>query len=510
MHYVDNWLLLLQSMVAIFALIILYMVWWNSGFKSFVSKHKQPPQPFFTLPVIGHLHLFLNIGQPLYRKLGDMADKLGPAFMLRFGSRRTLVISSWDVVKECFTINDKGLSARPSTAITKYMCYDSAMYSFAPYGSYWRSIGKFTNTEFLSNTRLDNVKHIMLAEIETCLKELHTLCECDTNNNNNNNNNNRSSVITVNMKEWFGDLSFNVVLQMVAGKRFFGSGSASDEARRFRKATHQFFHLLFVSVPSDMFPWLEWVDLGGHVKTMKAAAKEMDSVMVWLMEEHRERRTSGVAAGDADFMDVMLSIVGDDHELRNYFDQETLIKATSLVQTELDEKVGKDRVVNESDIKNLIYLQAVIKESFRLTPPGELLVPRETVHDCVVAGFHIPTGTQVIVNAWKLQRDPHVWPNPLEFQPERFLPSHAAAGIDVKGQNYELIPFGSGRRLCPGISMAQHVLHLTLARLIQGFELRPEGNVPAEIYEGLFSVSSYSAPLMVEITPRLSPELYQP
>ncbi|KAH7660910.1 Cytochrome P450 E-class group I protein [Dioscorea alata] len=537
MDFMANYLLQLHCIGAIFALIILYKVWWHSTFKSFNSKHKEPPQPFFALPVIGHLHLFLN-GEPLYRKLGDMADKLGPAFMIRLGSRRTLVISSWDVVKECFTINDKAFSFRPITTFTKYTCYDGAMLSFTPYGSYRSSILKIATTELLSNTRLNKLKHVMLAEIDTSLMELHALCDRDTNNNTNNDN--RSSVTTVNMKKWFEDLNFNIVLQMVAGKRYFGSGSGSDEAWSFRKAVHQWFHLLFASVPSDMFPWLEWMDLGGYVKAMKATAKEMDSVMVRLVEEHKERRASGVDAGHTDFMDVMLSIMQDDSELQNYFDKETVIKATSLnlilggtdttnisstralgyllnnhdalkkLKTELDEQVGKDRVVNESDINNLFYLQAVIKESLRLGSPSEILVPRETVDDCNVAGFQIPAGTKVIVNAWKLHRDPHVWADPLEFKPERFLSRDATTGIDVKGKNYELIPFGAGRRICPGISMALQVMHLTLARLIQGFELKPASSVPAEIFEGLFSLSSYSTPLMVEITPRLSPELYQP
>ncbi|KAM0951522.1 putative cytochrome P450 [Dioscorea sansibarensis] len=533
MHFMDNYLLQLQYIAISFALIVLYKVWWNGTFKSFNSKHKQPPQPFFALPVIGHFHLFLN-GQPFHHNLGAMADKLGPAFIARLGSRRTLVISSWEVAKECFTINDKALSSRASnTAAATNLCYKAAMFGVAPYGTYLRSIRKITTAELLPNTCVGKLKHAMLAEIDTCLKELRTLCGSDTNNNN------RLSVATVDIKEWVGDLNFNIVLQMVAGKRFFGSGGGSDEAWRFRKAAHQFFNLLFVSVPSDMFPWLEWMDLGGHMKAMKAAAKEMDSMMVKLVEEHRERRASRVAASDTDFMDVMLSIMEDDHELQGYFDKETLIKATSLnlilggsdttaisltrvlthllnnpdvmkkTQTELDEQVGVNRVVNESDIKNLIYLQAVIKESFRLTPSAELLFPRETVEDCTVAGFQIPAGTQVIVNAWKLHRDPHVWPNPLEFRPERFLSSHVTTVLDVKGNNYELIPFGTGRRLCPGISMALHVMHLTLARLIQGFELKPMSNVPADLLEGVFSLTSYSAPLMVEIAPRLSSQLYQ-
>lgn len=184
--------------------------------------------------------------------------------------------------------------------------------------------------------------------------------------------------------------------------------------------------------------------------------------------------------------------------------------ALKKLKTELDEQVGKDRVVNKLDINNLIYLQAVIKESLRLGSPSELLVPRETLDDCNVAGFHIPAGTKVIVNAWKLHRDPHVWPDPFNFKPERFLSSDVATCIDVRGKNYELIPFGAGRRICPAISMALQVMHLTLARLIQGFELKSVSSVPTEIFEGLFSLSSYSAPLMVEISPRLSPELYQP
>ncbi|KAM0951521.1 putative cytochrome P450 [Dioscorea sansibarensis] len=514
----ENFLLQLQSIVILFLIVLIVNLWIQKFLR---IKNKEPPQPSGGLPVIGHLHL-LRCDKPLYQVLGDMADEHGPAFIIRLGSRRTLVISGWEFAKECFTINDKALAARPTSAFSKHMGYNGAMVGFAPYGSYWHSIRKIATTELLSNTRLDMLKHVMLAEIDTCVKELHKLCD----NNNNNNKNNR-----VDMKKWFGDLNFNIVLQMVAEKRFFGSDGVSDEAWAFRKAINQFFQLLFVSVPSDMFPWLEWMDLGGYVKAMKAAAKEMDSVMVKLVEEHRERRASGVAAGDADFIDVMLSVM-EDHELQDYFDKDTMIKATSLamilggtdttttslikvlgyllknqdalkkVQTELEEQVGRDRVVNVSDIKNLIYLQAVIKESSRLSPASELLVPRETIENCTVAGFQIPAGTQVMVNAWKLHRDPHVWPDPFEFRPERFLESDAGIKIDVKGHNFELIPFGAGRRACPGISMALRVMHLTLARLMQDFEFRGVGDVPDELFEGMFSLASHSGRLMVDITPR--------
>lgn len=176
------------------------------------------------------------------------------------------------------------------------------------------------------------------------------------------------------------------------------------------------------------------------------------------------------------------------------------------VQLELDEQVGKGRVVNELDTKNLVYLQAVIKESFRMTPPDPFLIRRATQEDCILAGYHVPKGTQVLVNAWKVHNDPQVWPEPEKFQPERFLSSYK--DIDVKGQHHELIPFGTGRRVCPGVTMALQIMYLTLARLIQGFELRTLNDFPVEMEDGLVSLASDSAPFMVELIPRLTPELY--
>ncbi|KAJ6722503.1 CYTOCHROME P450 FAMILY PROTEIN [Salix koriyanagi] len=143
-------------------------------------------------------------------------------------------------------------------------------------------------------------------------------------------------------------------------------------------------------------------------------------------------------------------------------------------QEELDLQVGKDRQVVDSDVKNLVYLQAIIKETLRLYPAGPLLGPREAMEDCQVAGYHVPAGTRLIVNVWKIQRDPRVWTNPSAFLPERFLTSHA--DVDVRGQQFELIPFGSGRRSCPGVSFALQVLHLTLARLLHSFRFgHPNG-----------------------------------
>jgi len=176
-------------------------------------------------------------------------------------------------------------------------------------------------------------------------------------------------------------------------------------------------------------------------------------------------------------------------------------------QDELDTHVGKHRQVAETDIKNLVYLQAIVKETFRLHQPAPLSGPREAMEDCTVAGFHFPAGTRLLVNLWKLHRDPNIWANPLEFQPERFLKEHA--NLDVRGQDFEFTPFGSGRRMCPAVSFAVQVVHLTLARLLHGFELRTVSDTPVDMTESPGLAVPKATPLEVVLRPRLPSIAYE-
>lgn len=181
--------------------------------------------------------------------------------------------------------------------------------------------------------------------------------------------------------------------------------------------------------------------------------------------------------------------------------------ALKRAQEELDLNVGRNRWVEDYDIKHLVYLQAIIKESLRLYPPGPLSVPHEAMEDCNVCGYFVPKGTRVFVNVWKLHRDPRVWEDPDEFLPVRFLTSHA--NVDASGQHFEFTPFGSGRRSCPGFTLALQISHLTLARLLQGFEWATPMNVAVDMAEGLGITLPKTAPLEVVLSPRLSSKLYQ-
>lgn len=181
--------------------------------------------------------------------------------------------------------------------------------------------------------------------------------------------------------------------------------------------------------------------------------------------------------------------------------------ALRKAQEELDVHVGRERLVNEADINKLIYLQAIVKETLRVYPPGPLSGPREAAEDCTVGGYQVKKGTRVIVNLWKIQTDPRVWPYPLEFKPERFLTTHK--DIDVKGQNFELIPFASGRRACPGISFALQMLHFTLASLIHAFEMSTPSNAPVDMTASFGLTNIKSTPLDVVLKPRLPLNLYE-
>ena len=285
------------------------------------------PFPAGAWPVIGHLPLLAGTESP-HRALGAMADKYGPLFTLRLGLNHALVLSSWEMAKECFTTNDAAVSSRPKLVAVKHLGYNYAMFGFAPHGPYWRELRKIVTIELLSNRRLELLSYIRVSEVKASVAELYKLWTAKKNGSG-------SGQISVELKQWFGDMNLNVILRMVVGKRYFSAGAVDDEnssaARRCQKALDEFFHLLGLFVVSDAIPFLGWLDIGGHERAMKKTAKELDGFLgEWLEEHKRKRASGGVARGEQDFMDVMLSIL-DGKALAGY-DADTIIKATSLVR----------------------------------------------------------------------------------------------------------------------------------------------------------------------------------
>ncbi|PIN14011.1 Cytochrome P450 CYP2 subfamily [Handroanthus impetiginosus] len=478
-----------------------------------ITSQTTAPEPPGAWPIIGHLHL-LSGQTPVARILGAMADKYGPIFSLRLGSHPGLVVSSWETIKDCFTTNDRVFATRPSLAVGKYLCYNYAVFALAPYGPYWREIRKVVTLQLMTAHRLDMLSPIRTSEVNIFIKKLYY----DIPNK-------------VELNTSFENLTFNIILRKLAGKRL------TSEDWQLKEAIKKALYLSGVFVYSDAIPSLEWLDIGGYIKGMKESAKEIDEVLTeWVKDRIRNGIRKGEEGEMSDFLEVMLSSIPENGEVSGY-DRETVIKATMLIliltgsestaetliwalslllnnpqamemaQQELQTNIGPLKWVQESDIKNLKYLQAIVKETLRLYPPGPLGGPREATEDCYVGNYYVPKGTRLVVNLWKLHRDPNVWSDPNEFRPERFLDEHNR--INFKGQCFEYIPFTSGRRMCPGMIFGLQVIEFTLARLLQGFNISTPMGDKVDMGEGLGIALPKLKPLEVVLTPRLERGLYE-
>lgn len=303
----------------LFSIICVYVV--TSISKRKKKGGRKPPEPAGAWPCVGHLHLLAGSNHLVHQSLGKMADKYGKAFLIHLGIHRALVISSWQVAKECFTSNDRLFSTRPKSLAVKLMGYDHAMIGFAPYGSYWREVRKLSTVELLSNHRLELLKHVRDSEIKVFIKELYEQCAKN------------GGLVAVEMKERFKDLAMNIIVRMIAGKRYYDSDTNADdqESKQFQKTLGDFLYLLGLFLVSDNIPFLGWLDVvKGYTGQMQRTAKELDNVFGRLVQEHRHKRLNGsINKNEKDFIDVMISATDDGGTSPE--DADTVIKATCLV-----------------------------------------------------------------------------------------------------------------------------------------------------------------------------------
>ncbi|GFP96688.1 cytochrome p450 81d11 [Phtheirospermum japonicum] len=444
-------------------------------------KLKLPPSPTPSIPLLGHLHL---LKFPLHRTYQKLADKLGsPIFSLRLGSRRLMVVvSSPEIVDECFTKNDIVLANRPRLIIGKYIGYNYTSLVGSAYGDHWRNLRRLTTIEVFSAARLNAFQSIRHDEIKLLLKQLYEKSYRD--------------FAKVELRSLLSEMTFNNIMRMVAGKRYFGNEKDNDEeAKHFRELIQEVFKYGGVSNPADFFPLLRWIDYKGFEKNLARLSGQMDAFLQRLIDEQRRKK------GTNTMIDHLLSLQGTEPE---YYSDVT-IKGIILMllagtdtsavtiewamsallnnpeklhkaKIEIDNLIGKDRLINEFDLSKLPYLQNIISETFRLFPAAPLLVPHEASNDCTIGGYDIPRGTILIVNAWAIHRDPRIWDDPTSFNPERFEAGEVGPT--------KLIPFGLGRRSCPGMGLANRVVGLTLGSLIQCFEWQRVDEDLVDLTEG--------------------------
>ncbi|OWM80796.1 hypothetical protein CDL15_Pgr006826 [Punica granatum] len=500
--------------------------------KQLAGGTKTVPDAGGSWPLLGHLHL---LGGPLppHLVLAQMADKYGPIFTISLGLRRVVVVNTWELAKDCLTTNDRAFANRPKSVSSDVMTYNYAVVAFSPYSPYWRHTQKILTHKLLSDQQITLLRQVRESKVLTLIRDLREEYRKMNNSYSSIDASRTARALLMDMKRWFGHLSVNIMLRMIIGRRLNNHGEADEE----REVLREYMKLKGRFVVADGFPFLRWLDLGGHEKAMKRATEKLDRVVQQWFDEHKARRNSsaGGEKSEQDFIDVLLTIHEDDAEISGY-DSDTINKAACLamivagsdttivtmtwtlslllnnkealkkIQQELDTQIGRDREVNESDLNNLLYLHAVIKETLRLYPAAPLAVPHEAMKDCNVLGYFISKGTQIMLNLHKIQRDQRVWPNPSEFRPERFLTSHK--NIDVRGQNFELIPFGSGRRMCPGISLSLQVVGLALASFLHAFDVQTPGDEAVDMEEAMGLTNFKATPLEVLITPRIPKHVY--
>nr|QHG62886.1 psoralen synthase [Kitagawia praeruptora] len=459
-----------------------------------------PPSPP-KLPIIGNLH---QIGPEPHISLRALAQKYGPLILLKLGSVPVLVVSSADAAREILKTNDLVFSDRPYSTVTSRISYNGRDVAFARYSEYWRQVKSTCVTHLLSSRRVHSFHNVREEEVALLIQNI----ECPHSK-------------LVNLSDLLAELTQNVVCRVAFGRKY-ESGHKGDS---YKKLLEEIMKLAGYSRSmEDYFPLLGWVDwLSGLKGEVEKAANEIDAFLEGVLRDQPSTTASN------NFVSILLEIQNTDAGssidrecikaiILDMFVGGTETTSTTLewtiaaliknpkVMSKLQNEVreigkGKSKIL-EGDLVKMYYLKAVMKESMRLYFIAPLLSPREARQDLKLMGYDIRSGTQVLINAWAIARDPSLWDNPEEFRPERFLNSP----IDYKGLHFEYLPFGAGRRGCPGIQFAMAVNELALANVVHKFDIKlPDGERLEDLdMTGVFGLTlSRKSPLLVVATPHV-------
>ncbi|KAG9443054.1 hypothetical protein H6P81_018908 [Aristolochia fimbriata] len=448
-----------------------------------------PPGPW-KLPLIGSIQHLAGGSLP-HRTLKDLAKRYGPLMHLQMGEVPMVVASTAEAAKEIMKTHDLNFATRPEMLSVKHITYGHDDVTFAPYSAHWRQMRKICVVEMLTVKRVESFSFIREEEV---LSMLRAIAAVSSNNS------------PVNLTGKFYFLTNNVVARAAFGARSKYHDMFLSTMKDAIRATGGF-------GLSDLFPssrLLLWIT--GIKAKLEKNQKELDHILSNILEDCRLRnklvkRREERNEFDENFVDILLRLQqnGDlevpitDNKIKavvlDMFTAGTETSANVLgwtmaelmrnprvmikVQKEVRDVVGRKEKVTESDIQHLQYLKLVVKETLRLHPPVPLLLPRESREKCQVMGYEVPTHTKVIVNVWAIGRDPLYWGDDAEtFRPERFLENPR----DYKGTNFEFLPFGAGRRMCPGISFGIAGVELPLALLLYHFNWElPHGMGPESI-----------------------------
>ncbi|KAJ4780288.1 hypothetical protein LUZ62_064545 [Rhynchospora pubera] len=445
------------------------------------SKAELPPGPW-TLPFIGSLHHLATAGLP-HHALHNLAVAHGPVMLLRLGEIDFVVVSSREAAKEVMKTHDAIFANRPAMIAPSVLLYGCKSIAWSS-GPYWRQMRRICATELFSTKLVKSFYSIRQAEINSLLKTF-TL---------------GSNKSPVNLSAMTAELSSNISIHAAFAGTY-------KNKQVFLETLGEALECFSGFGLSDLFPSIRLLRLITTRRLTKLRNK-LDLVIEEVIQDHLIKQQQRMKGGDDqeleyDLVDVLLNLKErDDFEEPITMDHikavildifiagtETsstiitwamaeLIKHPQImerVQTEIRHAASEN---NKLDENSLSYLKLVIKETLRMHPPVPLLAPRQCMKSCQILGYTIPSEARVVVNAWALDRNPEYWDDPEKFKPERFETSC----IDFKGQNFEFLPFGAGRRMCPGLEFGMAMVQESLASLLLHFDWKlPEAMKPEDM-----------------------------
>ncbi|CAL5032659.1 unnamed protein product [Urochloa decumbens] len=445
------------------------------------GRKRLPPSPP-ALPLIGHAHLVGALPHVSLRRLAEQHGGEDGLMMLRLGVVPTLVASSVSAAQAVLRTHDLSFASRPQSICGEVLLYGPSDMAMAPYGERWRLAKKLATTHLLSTKKVHSLRAAREEEVALVIDKIQCAAVRRA---------------TVDMSELLSKFTNDIVCRAVAGRSFRLEG----RDRVFRKLIDDGLVLLSGFNLENFYPGLARAAGGLLTWSVRRKAEKIrvqwDRFLDKLIDEHAKEKADGCGSDqECDFIHVLLS-VQEEYDLSRdnikailanmfaagtdaaYLTLEFAMvelmlhqEAMAKLQHEVRSRVPKrEKTINECSLIGMTYLKAVVKETLRLHPPSPLLLPHLSLEDCDVGGFQVPVGTTVLVNVWAIGRDPKLWEAAEEFIPERFIQNEEInKGADFRGMDFQFLPFGSGRRMCPGINFALASIEIMLANLVYHFD----------------------------------------
>ncbi|XP_037438808.1 4-hydroxyphenylacetaldehyde oxime monooxygenase-like isoform X2 [Triticum dicoccoides] len=443
-----------------------------------------PPGPS-GVPVLGNLH---QLGPLPHRSLRDLAGRHGPVMLLRLGAARAVVVSSASAARDVMRAHDADCCSRPASPGPARLSYGRKSVAFSPYGAYWRDMRRLLAAELVGARGVSAAWAARREQVDRLMSAL------------------RNAVVPVALDEHVFRVADGIIGTVAYGSVY----GAEAFARKYERFQHVLFEATDMSASfsaEDFFPNAagRLVDrLVGVVARRERIFRDLDGFFEEMLEHHQDPARPKPESGSGDLVDALVGLC-EKHGFATEHVKAVLVdaflggidtssvtilwamselmrkpRALKTAQEEIRAAVGGNgngNRVQPDDLPKLAYLKMVVKETLRLHPPATLLLPRETLRRVEIGGYEVPAGTRVLVNAWAVGREPASWgPDAEEFEPERFEAGGRHGKVDFRGAHMELVPFGAGRRICPGLAMGVANVEYTLANMLCGFEWAvPEG-----------------------------------